>query len=137
MKVSSELPPPSRESNGKRSRQSSRSESTHSNRKGSSIRSSRATNKADPLDILKAENDKMEEIKEEIKPQVIDREAIEEEETRKILKSFERRQVAKEQPPPLPPRTRKMPCYNCRISGMISSVPFLSDNFNNPGAMVR
>ena len=23
------------------------------------------------------------------------------------------------------------------ISGMISSVPFLSDNFNNPGAMVR
>ena len=58
MKVSSELPPPSRESNGKRSRQSSRSESTHSNRKGSSIRSSRAINKADPLDILKAENDK-------------------------------------------------------------------------------
>ena len=120
MKVSSELPPPSRESNGKRSRQSSRSESTHSNRKGSSIRSSRAINKADPLDILKAENDKdteknlMEEIKEEIKPQVIDREAIEEEETRKILKAFDRRQVAKEQPPPLPPRTKKWPCYNCR-----------------------
>jgi len=120
MQVSSEVSDHLTKKNANESRQSSRSESRQSNRKGSSSRGSRGGNMADALGVLESENDKsneqntMEPIKEEIKPQTIDREAIEDEETRKILKSFERRDQAKEAPPPLPPRSGRWPLYACR-----------------------